>query len=328
MKRALLLALAGWALVVAGCGGDSGTSPEPQLDLVPPTSPRQLIRERFSDGEVVLTWAAPADSDWTHFTVYRADAGDRFVSLENTSEMRFQDRGLDYETDYSYYVTATDQQGNESQPSNSVNGQPLNTVPPLTPVSLRAVAHNIPILARLDILLDWGANGEADLAQYRIYRGTRDDFESSAVVAAVDEPRYEDENIDVGQRYYYWITAVDKGDKESPASLAATDVALDLPLLQGPIEGNTTSATPVFQWERVPEALSYQVIVTTSPTSGEISAIPPTGNTSINFQGRLLDGGERAELEIGEVYYWKVITSTQPNGVENSVSAVESFKVQ
>ena len=336
MKRAILCTLAGWALAVGGCGSDSSTLPEKEpeldseleLDSEPPGSPRQLIRERFSDGEVILNWAAPADSDWTHFAVYRSDDGGRFAALGNTSTTRYEDRGLDYETEYSYHVTAVDEHGNESPPSNSVNGQPLNTIPPLTPNRLRAVAHNIPILDRLDILLDWSPNREADLAIYQVYRSAHDDFEESTVVAAVQDPRYEDEDIAVGQRYYYWITAVDKGDKESPPSEIATDVALELPFLQEPIRGNTTSATPLFKWDQVPEARAYQVIATTSPTSGEISAIPLTTNTSIRFQGRLIDNGARAELKTGEVYYWKVIASTQPNGVENSVSVVESFKVQ
>ena len=70
------------------------------------------------------------------------------------------------------------------------------------------------------------------------------------------------------------------------------------------------------------------MIVTTSPTSGEISAVPLTSDTSAVFVGRTVSGRETASLESGQLYYWKLISSTRENGQENSVSRVESFKIR
>jgi len=53
-----------------------------------------------------------------------------------------------------------------------------------------------------------------------------------------------------------------------------------------------------------------------------------TSDTTAVFRGRVLSGEERAALASGEVYHWKVVASTREDGSENSVSEVESFKVQ
>ena len=70
------------------------------------------------------------------------------------------------------------------------------------------------------------------------------------------------------------------------------------------------------------------MIVTTSPTSGELSAIPLTSDTTAVFAGRSQTSGRTLTLETGQIYYWKLIASTRENGQENSVSEVESFKVR
>ena len=78
-------------------------------------------------------------------------------------------------------------------------------------------------------------------------------------------------------------------------------MALPLVQLVAPVTGELTSSQPTFIWHTLPEALSYRVVVTTDPGSGEVS---------------------------GEEYWGKVVASTNGGGVENSVSKVESFKIR
>ena len=137
-----------------------------------------------------------------------------------------------------------------------------------------------------------------------------------------------DRAIEVGTSYYYQVTAFDRGNKESAGSVGASDLALPLPELVEPITGQLASAQTVFSWRPVSGALSYRVIVTTSPTSGEISDMELTADTMAVFNGRTVSGGAQEMLESGEIYYWKVIASTRDGGVENSVSAIEDFKVR
>ena len=53
-----------------------------------------------------------------------------------------------------------------------------------------------------------------------------------------------------------------------------------------------------------------------------------TADTTAVFNGRTVSGSSQEALESSEIYYWKVIASTRDGGVENSVSAIENFKVR
>ena len=328
MKRGALLLL-GLTLAVglSGCGGDSSTTPEVLPDTTPPGAPQGLTVDKMGDGEVQMHWSAAADSDWEYFVVYRAEGGGASVAMDTTYGTSLRDTGLEYETQYAYHVVSVDQAGNVGDPSLSVSGQPFNTLSPQAPQSLRVVGHNIPVLRQLDMWLDWDANAEADLDVYRVYRSEGDDFAGSTPLLSVGEPRFVDEGIEVGIWYWYWVTAVDRGGKESPPSPVAADVALAPPALAAPVQGELTPAAVRFHWHTVPDATGYRVIVTTSPTSGERSDMALTSDTTAVFQGRVLSGEERATLVSGDVYHWKVVASTQEDGTENSVSEVESFKV-
>lgn len=324
MRRAWTLQVL-LALAFFGCGSDSSSGPDGEPDLDPPAPPQTLRVEKIGDGEIWVRWGGISEDD-VSYVVYRAAGDEAAAAVDTTFDVAFQDRHLLYEVEYTYYVTAMDTAGNQSTPSNEVSGQPFNTLSPLAPTGVRATAHNIVILDQLDIVLDWDANAEADLDFYRVYRGTAEDFDIDPAVlrAEVGVPRFVDDQIEVGTVYYYRITAVDVGGKESAPSRRVADAALDLPRLVEPVEGALAASVPVFRWNPVPEARTYRVVVTASPTSGELSDMPLTAETSALFVGRDPD----VVLESGQVYYWKVIASTREDGLENSVSRVESFKVR
>ena len=126
---------------------------------------------------------------------------------------------------------------------------------------------------------------------------------------AEETPRYIDSAVAVGTVYYYQITAYDRGNKESAGSVVASDVALPLPELVDPIAGQLTSAQTVFQASRRRSTV-YRVIVTTSPTSGEISDMALTADTTA-VQRRTLSGSGEQTLASGEIYYRKVVASTR-----------------
>ena len=146
------------------------------------------------------------------------------------------------------------------------------------------------------------------------------------MILQVSVPGFIDEEIEVGTVYYYRITAIDRGGKESNVSGEVSDVALPSPKLLVPVAGVETAAPLTFTWGRLPAARAFRVIVTTSLTSGEVSDIPLTSDTTAVFTGRIKEG-RLVTLDPGQVYYWKVVASTHAEGVENSVSRVESFKV-
>ncbi len=291
-----------------------------------------LIIESIGDGEVSLSWSAVSSDYNLLYRVFRSSENqeDAKPVSDSISATAFTDRGLEYTTEYSYRVAAVDQFGRLGEWSNTVSGQPFNNRTPESPVKLRAVAHNIPLLNRLDISLDWDENGEADLVGYRVYRSNVeqiDPIEENLLVEVID-PLYIDQSVEVGTTYFYAVTAVDRGAKESPISSVASDSPLSLPSLVAPIEGVLSDTPVVFRWNPVPKATGYRVIVTTSPTSGEISEMDITSDTTATYLGRLLSKKQRIELEPGLIYYWKVVASSQSSGVENTVSTITNFKVR
>jgi hypothetical protein len=319
-----------WIVVVVGlwhCGGDGEKGTAPVATVDPPQAPRALSVERIGDGEVWLNWQAAGGADEVLYVVYRSVGDAAAVAIDSTFETRFKDQGLQYELEYTYRVTAING-GGESSPSNAISGQPLNSLSPQVPASVRAVAHHLELLGQLDITLDWNENPETDLVGYRVYRSTEAGFTPSLehLLKQVSGPGFVDEEIEVGAVYYYRITAIDGGGKESNASEEVSDVALPSPVLLVPVAGEESSAPLTFTWSRLPEAHAFRVIVTTSLTSGEVSDIPLTSDTTAVFTGRIKEG-RLVTLEPGQVYYWKVVASTHAEGIENSVSRVESFKV-
>ena len=324
------LALAG-LLTLSGCGSErgSGDTAITSFESGPTSAPGNLRVQRIRDGEVWLEWDKPTRGVQAYI-VYRAEADGVATALDTTYATDFQDYGLSYETEYTYFVTAISRSGHESERSAVVSGQPFNNLSPLAPAGVRALAHNIAIFDQLEILIDWQENSESDLVGYRIYRSLDPNFETDFLnlIGTTADPRFVDRDIEVGVMYYYRITALDRGEKESVPSGAIADVALAEPELIEPAEGELTSSTPVFRWHPVAKAKSYRVIVTTSPTSGEVSAIEITSLTSAPFAGRTESSGNRSRLLTGAIYYWKVIASTRADGTENSVSPVQQFKIR
>ena len=319
-----------WLAVVVGlwhCGGDGEKSTSPVATADPPQAPRALSVERIGDGEVWLNWQAVEGADEVLYVVYRSVGDDAAVAIDSTFETRYKDQGLRYELEYTYRVTALNG-GGESDPSNAVSGQPLNSLTPQRPTSVRAVAHHLEVFGQLDIALDWTDNAETDLAGYRVYRSTEQGFTPAVehLLMQVSGPGFVDAEIEVGTVYYYRITALDLGGKESKASEEVSDIALPSPVLLEPVAGQATAAPWTFTWNRLPEARAFRVIVTTSLTSGEVSDMPLTSDTTAVFTGRVKDG-RLVTLEPGQVYYWKVVASTYAEGIENSVSRIERFKV-
>lgn len=326
--KIILLTLIAAIVGFWGCGSDDGAAPTDSRVADLPQNPRNLQVEKIGDGEVWLQWQGVSPE--TQYVIYRTENDGVTVALDSTFDNSYRDASLSYEIEYSYFVVALESNGQEGPPTNIVSGQPFNNLSPQAPNALRATAHNISIFDQLEIVLDWQLSPESDLSFYRVYRDVEPDFApgQNNLLSVVSEPRFVDEAISVGTVYYYRVTAVDRGGKESVSSQMASDVALAEPRLATPIGGALAPPVPVFRWRSVGDASLYRVIVTSSPTSGELSDMPLGSDTTAVFVGRSLASRGKVELKPGAVYYWKVVASSKDAGVENSVSAIESFKIR
>jgi hypothetical protein len=86
-------------------------------DIFPPAAP-QGLEGLYSAGAVELVWTANTEADLAGYNVYRLDGQPaQKVNKELVRTPQFRDTSAAPGKAYTYYVTAVDQSGNESKPS-------------------------------------------------------------------------------------------------------------------------------------------------------------------------------------------------------------------
>jgi len=294
-------------------------------DTTAPLSPTGLLVESAHDGYVFFSWVRNTESDLNGYIVYRSEpklAG-VFIPLDTIQVTHFIDGQRSYDTTYSYHVTALDQSGNESQPSDVISSTSPNTNAPESPLYLFAEGHNYS--GQQYIRLQWQPVDEYDLKGYFIYRS-----ESPGVQIGNQQPLTFSEQslfddtvgLAINKPYYYVITTVDRGDKESVASKELSDFVSAVPALLSPAPNAQVKGQIIFKWSAVTGAAQYFVSVSREEFSDEFwtAVIDNNGSTAylVPYTGE--------SLYAGRSYYWRVSTRTKKDGSTNAVSEVRLFQ--
>ena len=164
-------------------------------------------------------------------------------------------------------------------------------------------------------------NEEPDMDHYNVYRAfnSADVEDSLSFVALVTVEKYYDIDVDIDISYYYRITAVDKGGLESASSAIDSDYVLDHVKIISPVD-EYTGKNPIFKWEKVYGAVSYNIVLRTSRIGGEIwNTVVDGSESQITYNGK-------TKLISGNTYYW-IIGAISRSEI-NSLSADGSFVVQ
>ena len=182
------------------------------LDFVPsdgggerPSTPTGLAAGNITDKQVVLTWnAATGPSPIADYRITRN--GTTTVDIE-ASLLTWTDYSVVSETTYNYFVSAIDDQGRMSAPSQVIEVHTLGEdAAPTAPKSLHSMgqtAHSISLM--------WGAaTGTLPIAQYLIFRG---DHEVQRVGGT--QTSFEDTSLTPDTEYLYVVKALDQNDKLS-----------------------------------------------------------------------------------------------------------------
>lgn len=189
---------------------------------------------------IVLRWEAPAANvDDTRpanilgYNVYRSaraqDAPAQTpLNQRPVNTTSFADQTFSFGEEYVYVVRAvslgTGGEPVESLNSNAVGASPLDTFPPAAPGGLTVAASPAP----LRISIFFAANQERDVAGYNLYRST----DSSQPLGSwtklnrnlLDRTTFQDEAVQSGQRYFYYVTAVDASGNVSKPSEIQSDI--------------------------------------------------------------------------------------------------------
>jgi len=137
----------------------------------------------------------------------------------------YADRALE-DGEYRYSVTAVDDYGFESPPSEEVKAMVGDVVSPSPPQNLVAAA------AASQVSLDWSPNPEPDVAGYHVYRKAGNVW-TKINAALIAGNACEDPNLPNGT-YTYRVTALDHTGNESFPSNEASLRSLSSPPASGP----------------------------------------------------------------------------------------------
>lgn len=184
----------------------------------------------LSQETVSLSWQAPASNvdgstppNIIGYNVYRSESEKVPAKLLNQTpltEAKYDDRFFEFEKEYFYFVRTvsqgTDSRPVESSESNIVKLKPVDTFPPSAPVSVTIAA------TPTSISVFFPVNPETDVKGYKIYRSTDASLPKENWELLTKEllatNTFQDERVESGKTYYYYVTATDKFGNVSPPS--------------------------------------------------------------------------------------------------------------
>jgi hypothetical protein len=191
------------------------------------------------ENAVIVRWEAPeANVDNTRpanllgYNVYRSarsqnEPAQTPLNSRPVNALSFADQTFAFGEEYVYVVRAvslgTGGEPVESLNSNPVEVKPVDTFRPAPPAGLTVAAVATP--PRVSVF--FAANQERDIAGYNLYRSTDPDLPKDQWTKLnhnlLERTTYQDEAVRPGQRYFYYVTAVDKAGNASDPSEVKSD---------------------------------------------------------------------------------------------------------
>lgn len=205
-------------------------------------APVLTTQPTIAEDSIKLTWQPPtANIDGSTpvnllgYNVYRTDESQMELSNQAInsaliSGAEYFDKSFQFGNNYRYVVRAvslgTGGAQVESLNSNAISVSPRDIFPPAAP-ERPSVAAPEPSSARLAIF--FAANKEPDIAGYNLYRSTDPDLPKQNWTklnqGLLTRTTYQDDRVEPGKTYYYYVTAIDKTGNVSPPSEVGSEKA-------------------------------------------------------------------------------------------------------
>jgi len=192
-------------------------------------APTSLSSELTQEA-VKLVWQPPTTnidgSDPANiigYNIYRSDSEKVPAKLLNKTpinESRYDDSFFEFEKEYFYFVRTvslgTDAQPTESSESNIYKIKPVDTFPPSAPAAVTIAA------TPTQISIFFPVNPESDVIGYKIFRSIDPDLVKEKWELLTPEllttNTFQDNKVESGKTYFYYVTATDKFKNESAPS--------------------------------------------------------------------------------------------------------------
>lgn len=191
-----------------------------------------LSRPELSENRILLIWQSPEfnidgskPANILGYNVYRASRLEKTAKLINqtpVTENKFADESFDFGIEYQYFIRSVSLGTNaeliESKESNIVELLPKDTFPPSPPTA-------ITIAASLNaISIFFVPNLEKDVVGYKVYRSNNKVNWQLLNDKLLEKNTYQDNIIEAGKTYYYYLTAVDRFANESEKSEIVSEI--------------------------------------------------------------------------------------------------------
>jgi large repetitive protein len=274
-----------YSLVAVDTRGNRSAASDPRtsrIDVTPPDAPTGLAAVR-GDSRVTLSWAANGENDLATYRVLRDGA--EIATVTGRSHV---DTGLTNDVAYRYTLVAVDDSDNRSAESAPVTATPTDLTPPAVPAGPAADA------GERQVTLTWTANGEPDLASYRLLR-------DGVEIATVTGTTYTDPGRTNDVEYAYSLVAVDTHGNRSAASTAVPATPRDLPPAPPTdVLATTGDRRAVLSWTApaAPDVVGYRVLAPDGSTVATVAAPTTratvtglTNGTSYRFTVVAVDAG-------------------------------------
>jgi hypothetical protein len=211
---------------------------EPAARIAQPPSIIATGNEVAEDA-ITISWQPPAANidastpvNLLGYNVYRmeesqSEVSDAPINSALVSGTEYSDKNFEFGETYRYVVRAvslgTEGGQVESLNSNSITVAPRDVFPPTAPTSITIAAAP----GRLSLFFP--ANPEPDIAGYNIYRSTDPDLPkdqwNKLNPEVLTRTTFQDERVESGRRYYYYLTAVDQaGNVSGPSEVVSETV--------------------------------------------------------------------------------------------------------
>jgi len=165
----------------ADAGGAEGVESDPaQLGTGDaPAAPRDLsasASQAIGPGRILLTWTPNTEDDLKSYRLYRTDGVAAYEQVATISSTTFplmytddnDEALLESGVEYTYYLTAVDEDGFESAPSNEAAQTAFFPAPPTAPTPIDATSEDIPYSYSIEV--SWGESESDYLDGYEIWR--------------------------------------------------------------------------------------------------------------------------------------------------------------
>lgn len=202
-------------------------------------APTLSTEPKLAEDAITIAWQPPAANidgstpvNLLGYNVYRMDESQTEpnqapINSALVSGTEYADKNFQFGNNYRYIVRSvslgTGGGQVESLNSNAVPISARDIFPPAQP-ERPSIAPD-PSFGRLAIF--FAANKESDIAGYNLYRSTDPNLPKDQWTklnqSLLTRTTYQDERVESGKTYYYYITAVDQAGNVSPASDVASE---------------------------------------------------------------------------------------------------------